>query len=91
MYGNQHLRTLYIPQSITQIDSFAFAMNDVLETVIIASKQIKLSSQTFYNCKQLKNVIISNATSIAFENNVFDKCNNLNEIFISKVGESYEK
>lgn len=52
------IKTLTIPEHVEYLGGFSFADSNI-EKLIINSKEIKFTDRVFYNCKNLKSVVIN--------------------------------
>ena len=70
-----------VPETVVEIDEFAFSYSENLETVILPDELIKIGRSAFRNCSNLKTIEIpknlENLESYAFYN-----CTSLKEILI---------
>lgn len=57
-YNNKDLKSITLPSSITTIDSHAFS-GSALESIYIPSSVTVIPDYAFYNCKNLKELILS--------------------------------
>ena len=68
--------SVVIPDSVKNIENYAFANNYTLTSVVIGNGVTSIGERAFYNCMSLKDVIIgSSVTGIG--NNAFENCSSL--------------
>ena len=82
-YGNQNVKSLFLPTEVKLIESYSFAFDSDLEELIIASSSLIIEDHAFYGCDKLKRVIIA-AQTLEIKENVFGSCENLQEITFGK-------
>ena len=88
------ITSLSIPKSVKVIESFAFAENKELETIIIndnddENNELIIESFAFQNNIKLTSFKIPKQLK-QFDSNVFKGCSNIKEISVSKDHEKYQ-
>lgn len=88
------IKTLTIPEHVEFLGGYSFS-NGNIEKLIINSKEIKLAESVFYNCKNLKSVVINGNLSNKYfagpgwrgdGSSVFSDCKNLESFeFYGKI------
>lgn len=73
-----HLRSLVIPETVTDIEDSAFEYCQQLETVICYGPLENTGRGTFYNNRSLKTVVFVNGTKM-LDNYLFDGCSSLTQ------------
>ncbi len=78
---NTNLRTVVIPNTITEIESYAFENCESLESIEVSPLLKNIGRRAFYNCKSLKYFKFSDYTEnlpqIYIEKEAFKDCENL--------------
>lgn len=82
-FMDREFKSMTLPDSITEIGSFAFDRCVNLETVNIPTGLTELDSQLFWYCKKLDNVIVPSNVKVIW-NQAFYGCNGLKNITISE-------
>lgn len=82
-FMDREFKSMTLPDSITEIGSFAFDRCVNLETVNIPTGLTELDSQLFWDCKKLDNVIVPSNVKVIW-NQAFYGCNGLKNITISE-------
>jgi hypothetical protein len=77
------LKSVTIPESVTEIGSSAFSKMENLESISIPDSVTKIYSYAFYGCTNLKNVRISRNLE-KIEDSVFMRCKAIEDIVIPK-------
>ncbi len=85
-YGDDYdvelpVRSLVIPETYTQIPSYAFWNCDTLETVICYAPIEKLEDGTFNGCTSLREVVFVNGVR-EIGSRVFDGCTSLETVYL---------
>lgn len=88
--GNEDLKSVYIPEGITEIGNGAFEKCAELTSIRLPNSLIKIGESAFAECPKLNNVIIRDSVT-TIEKNAFLSCKALNAITIpnsvTKLGE----
>lgn len=78
-----HIKSLDIPNSITEIGGCAFSDCKFLQDISIPNSVTKIGDGIFNNCRKLESVILPNSISEISEGMFYD-CRSLKEIIIPK-------
>ncbi|MBO5295709.1 MAG: leucine-rich repeat domain-containing protein [Clostridia bacterium] len=82
MIGNGvKVRSVWIPESVTEIRAYAFQNFTALESVYISNGVTHIRNRAFYNCSSLKQITLPSTLSYLGEE-VFSKCAQLEEIIL---------
>ena len=80
-FDNPSLSTVYLPNTITAIDDYAFKDFMSLENIFIPNSVTKIGDEAFKNCASLTEITIPNSvTIISF--GAFENCMNLTKVTI---------
>ena len=80
--GDSKIEELVIPDSVTEIGTYAFDNCDSIESVTIGSGVKEIGSNAFAHCDNLKTVTMSDSVE-AMGNAVFEKCKKLESVKLS--------
>lgn len=84
----QHLTSITIPNSTTEIGSFAFFQCDALSSIVIPIGVTAIKDHSFFACTSLESVTFANSvTNIGFQ--AFDYCDTLQDVYF--LGSPAEK
>ena len=75
------LKTITIPATVTDIQSFAFTDCTSLTSITIPSSVKRLGSECFAGCESLQKVVLPEGMTV-IEHDLFNGCKNLQEIVI---------
>ena len=87
--NNTNIKSIVLPDSVTQIAMFSFAGLTKLETIHLPKKLQQIASHLFYQCRKMKKITIPEAT-ISIDFSAFYQCGSLEEIKISKKNPKYK-
>ncbi len=76
-----HIKSIFIPDTVTVIDTYAFYNCSNLEHVFMPDTIFYISSRSFKNCTSLTEITISKGASYIYEE-AFSGCTNLTSITI---------
>ena len=82
-YGESHLTTIILPESITKIGNLAFCYCRELENVNIPQSVTSIGQVAFGECEALTNIVIPDSVT-SIEERAFSGCRNLISVTISK-------
>lgn len=80
-WGNELLKSVIIPDSVTKIGTHAFSDCKNLSSVIIPNSVTEIGKYAFSVCESLKNITIPDSVT-KIEEGVFQNCKNLTNITI---------
>jgi len=75
------LKSISIPNSVTQIGDFAFSCCNHLQSIIIPNSVTDIGCYAFNACENLATIILSNSLKV-INQNTFDGCSSLTKIVI---------
>lgn len=86
---NHSIEEIIIPESVIDIEDYAFEDCESLETVAIPKSVTKIGNNAFSGCKNLKEIIIpKSVNSIGF--GVLSDCPQLSQIKVEKGNKTYD-
>lgn len=80
--GNEHIKKVIIPNSVTNIGKEAFSCSEIME-ITIPESVTKIGERSFWLCGSLKSIIVRNR-EIEIDSQAFTDCSSLKTIFIAK-------
>ena len=80
-FYNSTLKEIVIPESVTDIEEYAFGSCSKLTSVTIGDGVMSIGSSAFVDCSSLTSITIPNSVT-SIENNAFRKCSSLTSITI---------
>ena len=80
-FYNSTLKEIVIPESVTDIEEYAFGSCYKLTSVTIGDGVMSIGTYAFYDCSSLTSITIPNSVT-SIENNAFKKCSSLTSITI---------
>lgn len=84
-----HAQSVYLPIGLEVIEDFAFSYSEI-EKITIPESVYKIGWQAFVGCKKLWTIYILNE-HIKLDEEVFDSCDNIHSIYVSKACLDYFK
>ncbi|MBO4806174.1 MAG: leucine-rich repeat domain-containing protein, partial [Paludibacteraceae bacterium] len=85
----QKIKSIVIPDSVKEINNYAFEYMEKLEKVIFPEGLERIGEVAFFSCKKLKEVIFPKSLR-SIESKAFAECSALTHIVISRTTSSLE-
>ena len=82
--------TVNVPDSVTVIGEYAFRDCEKLENVILSSKLVKIETNAFWNCNQMKSIKIPKSLQFIGED-AFSYCSRLKDIYYAGTATDWKK
>lgn len=79
-----NLKSIVIPNSVTEIGNYAFSGCSSLESITIPDNVTEIGNSTFFGCCSLESITIPNTVTIIGES-AFNDCYKLKSVYISDL------